>query len=97
MSFIELKELVVIATGWAIWDLFVFALPKDNGYFSLKTKGGLFKLDFPHHVKIITLAIIMYWNASNYFVLIVGGFMAMFIQINVYNVLSVILTKKRSK
>jgi len=89
-------DIIVIATGWAIWDLFVFALPKDNGYFSLKTKPGLVKWDFPHHIKILTLGIIAYLNTDSLFILIVCGFVAFNIQIIIYNATAQLFNKNRS-
>lgn len=88
-------EIIVIALGWAIWDLFVFALPKDNGYFSLKTKGPVIRWDFPHHIKIITLGVIAYLNTDSLFILIVCGFVAFNIQVIFYNALSHLLNKKK--
>jgi len=95
MNLIDYRDLITIALGWAMWDLFVFALPKDNGYFSLKTNTGIFKWDFPHHVKILTLAILCYYNSHNLYFLIGCGCIAFFIQISVYNIPAQIFNKNR--
>jgi len=81
-------DLIIVATGWAIWDLFVFCLPKDRGYFSLKTHSGWFKWDFPHHLKILILGLIAYRNVDDYAVLAICAMVAFNIQIIIYNGLS---------
>ena len=87
-------DLIKVALRWAIWDLFVFALPKDRGYFSLKTFPGWFKWDFPHHLKILTLGLIAYRNVDSYAVLMVCAMVAFNIQVIIYNGLSSTIFRK---
>lgn len=87
-------DLIIIATGWAIWDLFVFVLPKDNGYWSLKTHSGWFKCDFPHHWKIFILGLIVYFNVYQWEVWVACAVVAFNIQIILYNGIASVLSRK---
>ena len=87
-------EILIVATGWAIWDLFVFALPKDNGYMSLKTHSGLLKFDFPHHIKILTLGLVAWVNVDRIELLVVCAILAFDIQLIIYTFLKKRITRK---
>lgn len=87
-------DLIIVATGWAIWDLFVFALPKDNGFWSLKTYGKFrsFK-DFPHLWKKMILGMIIYRHVESWEMFVLCVIMALVIQRVFYTFLKKVLDK----
>ncbi len=87
-------DLIIVATGWMIWDLFVFVLPKDNGFWSIKTHGSFRAFtDFPHLWKKLILGIIIYRHVNSWEMFLVCTVVAIVIQPLLYTLYKKILDR----
>ena len=87
-------DLIIVAMGWMVWDIYVFVLPKDNGFWSLKTYGRFRSFtDFPHLWKKMILGIIIYRHVNSWEMFVICTITAIVIQPGLYTLYKEILDK----